>query len=231
MITNALITLTHQGSRHAFTTSTSRWRSRGVLLGDARDARGSVRLIAGAELDGRPVRADADGVAGRDLAPLGVLGGELDLGLGPLELELGHALDRGAGEERPVALQPQLAEEVLGRRRRRRRDRRVGRGAGRLVRRRRAAAPARRRRRSSAPPRAARESSAKTTDGYGESSTPKRSASFAIQASSSGHGRDHRAAEPLHAALEVDVRAVALEIARSRAGRDRPSRPRAPGTS
>ena len=115
-------------------------------------------------------------------------GRELELRLGPLELQLGDALDLRPGEERPVAQQAQLAEEVLVGRPCRRCARLPGRlgcgvrrprGKWRLrVRppgakgRGRPAARAPRRR----PPHAERRS------------TPKRSASCEIQASSSGTG-------------------------------------------
>ena len=71
-----------------------------MLLGDPSDAFDELAVDARAELDRGPVRAQGDDVARRDPAPVGVPCGELDLALGPLELELGHTLDLGAGEER-----------------------------------------------------------------------------------------------------------------------------------
>ena len=103
-----------------------------MLRGDARDPGRERAVDAGAQRHGRAVRARRDGVAVGDLAPGGLLGGERELGLGPLELELGDPLDGGAGEERPVAQQAQVADEVLfGDRRRSRR--RLGAGRRRLV--------------------------------------------------------------------------------------------------
>src|SRR4029453_18392954 len=46
--------------------------------------------------------------AGADPEPLRIGGRHLDLGIGPLELQLRHALDRRPGEERPVGNEAQL---------------------------------------------------------------------------------------------------------------------------
>ncbi len=117
---------------------------------------------------------------------------EADLALGPLELELGHALDLVAGEERAVAQEPERSDEVappgasaagdapLERSRRRLRARRTARA--------RAAGPARRASRARARRRSARRAPRTRPPAWGESSTSKRAASFASQASSSGTG-------------------------------------------
>src|SRR5438309_848140 len=70
----------------------------------------------GAQLDGGAVRAHRDRVAGFDAAPLGVVVGQLGLGGGTLELELGYALDGRAAEERAVT--QQLEGAAAGRARR-----------------------------------------------------------------------------------------------------------------
>ena len=55
-----------------------------------------------------------DGVAALDAQAVGVLRGQLDLGCGALELELGDALDGGSGEQRPVAEQLERTGGRLG---------------------------------------------------------------------------------------------------------------------
>src|SRR5207249_9344283 len=56
------------------------------------------------------------------------------------------------------------------------------------------------------PPKAIAETSSKTSDGYGESSTSKRSASFAIQASSSGTGRSEEHTSELQSRFDIVCR-------------------------
>src|SRR4029453_14919206 len=73
-----------------------------VLERDARDARTQAAVDAGRQCDRAAVGADPDKVAGRDLATPRVVSRELELGLRPLELKLGDALDGRAGEERLV---------------------------------------------------------------------------------------------------------------------------------
>ncbi len=206
------------GLVHAFTTSTSRWRP--VACSSAMRAVPAARRAAdaGAQLDRGPVRADADGVAGRDAPALGVVRGELDLGGRALELELGRALDRRPGEERAVALQAQVAEQVLARRlgqrvgRRRRGGRRghVGRSGrqGRTL-----------------PDLAVGDAAVQLLGELGEDD---RGVRRDRDAEALGElrdprelvrgGRDRRAAQALDASFEVDVGAVALEVAR--AGQD-----------
>ena len=94
-----------------------------MLVRDPDRAGGEAAAHLGAEGDRRSVGADRDGIASRDLAALRVVVGELDLGCGALELELGDPLDGRAGEERPVAEQAERSEEVLGRSSLRRRNR------------------------------------------------------------------------------------------------------------
>ena len=77
---------------------------------------------------------------------------------------------------------------------------------------------------------AGRGDSSKRTETCGETSTSKRSASFATT-EHVRHRREHRAPLALEAALEVDGRAVALEVARARAGRGRRCRGSCPRTS
>ena len=115
MIRNALMRLIHQGSglcpgdlhstdcsSAACSSATRATPARSCLLDRARS---STR---------RPVRADADGVAVREPARGRVLGRQLDLRLGPLELELVHALHRRPREERPVTEQAQRASAAAG---------------------------------------------------------------------------------------------------------------------
>ncbi len=162
--------------------------------------------------DRAAVRADRDEVAGRDLAPPCVVGRELELGLRPLELELGDALDGGAGEERLVGDESDLAALRLLLRRR----------AGPELRRApalrgsRAAAPARRPRRTRVRRRRAPRPRRRRRAAYGATSTSNRAASCEIHSSSSGQGGSTVRREPLQPALEVDERAVALEVARAR---------------
>ena len=160
-----------------------------MLVGDPGGAGGERAADSRTKCEARAVRADADLVAGRDLAALRVVVGELDLRLGPLELQLGDALDGRTGEERPVALEAQRAEEVL-------RRLSLG-GAGRARTAAGSGATYGARSGSGArsptapngiPPKQRSDSSSKTIAACGESSTSKRSASFAIQASSSGTG-------------------------------------------
>ena len=66
----------------------------------------------------------------------------------------------------------------------------------------------------STPPKTRADSSSNTTTACGESSTSKRSASFGDPGELVGDGSDHRAAQALQPALEVEQRAVALERAR-----------------
>ena len=80
-----------------------------VLERDARDARAQAAVDARRQRDRAAVRADGDEVAGRDPAPPRVVGRELELRLRPLELELRDALDGGAGEERLVRDEADLA--------------------------------------------------------------------------------------------------------------------------
>ena len=54
-----------------------------------------------------PFERHGDGVAGGDAAGARVGARQLDLAAGPLEGELGRALDGGAGEERAVGQQAQ----------------------------------------------------------------------------------------------------------------------------
>ena len=86
-----------------------------VLFGDARDALDELPVDAGAELDRGAVRATTTVSPPATARRAASAGGELDLGRRPLEAELLDALDEGAREERPVTVQPQLAEEVLAR--------------------------------------------------------------------------------------------------------------------
>ena len=196
MTTNALMTAHPPGS----TAAASRLHHLdrlvevgGVLVGDARDARrracGSTRARSSTEVPfERTTTASPVAIA----APLGVVRPTArPRRSGRWKCELGDALDGGPGEERPVA-------DAAGARRRsaRRRAsaavrRRRRRGLGRCVRRAApAAARARRARRGSRPPKMrSRRARRRRRRRAGESSTSKRAASFAIQASSSGHGR------------------------------------------
>jgi hypothetical protein len=78
----------------------------GVLLRDPHGAGGKVARDPCAQLDRRPVGGDGDGRAVADAVRLGVLGRELDLGVGALELQLGGPFDGRPGEERLVRDQP-----------------------------------------------------------------------------------------------------------------------------
>ena len=73
----------------------------------------SLRLTRARSSTEVPFERTRDAVAGRDPAALGVRRRELDLGLRPQELKLADPLDGGAGEERAVAVEPQLADEAL----------------------------------------------------------------------------------------------------------------------
>src|SRR5439155_21584929 len=78
-----------------------------VLLGDAGEAGGKLAADLGVQGDGGLVRRHGHLGARGDAAALRVFVGELDLGARALELQLGHALDGGAGEERAVAHEAQ----------------------------------------------------------------------------------------------------------------------------
>ena len=79
-----------------------------MLLGCARGSGHEPPVDARAKLDRSAVGEHRHRLAGLDRPLLRVLGRELDHRLGPLELELRHALDRAAGEERAVAGQAEL---------------------------------------------------------------------------------------------------------------------------
>ena len=83
-----------------------------VLVCHARDACDEAAVDARPELERGAVRADDDGIAGRDRPSGRVLGRELELGRRTLEGELADALDERAGEERSIAEEAELAEEV-----------------------------------------------------------------------------------------------------------------------
>ena len=85
--------------------------ARRVVLWHA-DGWGEAAVEAGPQLDARPVGTQRYQRAARDAAGRCVLGRDLHLGSRPLELQLGHALDCGAGEERAVGQQTQLGQEV-----------------------------------------------------------------------------------------------------------------------
>ena len=150
-----------------------------MLVGDADDAAAQLARQARAQADGRAVRPHRHRVAVPDPAGARVLLGELHLGERTLELQLGRALDGRPGEERPVANEGQPPPRcsgsgvvsTLG-------GASLAGGSG-------ARSPISP---NGMPPNAIAETSAKTAEGYGEISTSKRSASFAIQASSSGAG-------------------------------------------
>src|SRR5437588_6238354 len=80
-----------------------------MLFGDAGDAGDEALVDPGAEAPRRAVRADVDLVPGLDPEPPRVVRRELHLGRGPLEGQLGDALDGGAREEWPVADEAQAA--------------------------------------------------------------------------------------------------------------------------
>src|SRR5436190_19100182 len=86
-----------------------------MLLGDAGEAGGELPADLRTQRDGGLVRRHGHLGAGGDPAALRVLVGELDLGPWALELELGHALDGRAGEERAIAdeAQPGAARERM----------------------------------------------------------------------------------------------------------------------
>src|SRR3954469_16421666 len=104
--TTALIRLIHQTSCTGPHLHVRRQPVR-VRLRDPDDTRNELARDARAQALRGAVRGDRDVVAGRDAEPLGVLVRQLDLRPRPLELELGHALDGRAREERPVAQQAQ----------------------------------------------------------------------------------------------------------------------------
>src|SRR5262249_11106380 len=150
---------------------------------------------------------DTDGVAARDAARPRVLAGQLDLGLGALELQLRHTLDRRAREERLVADQAQAVAL---------RGRRLLWQLG------------RRRLRAGAQQRVLADLAERqpVVDLGRELREDRRRERVDLHAEALGElrdpgelvrrGRDRRAAQALQPALEVDVRAVALEVARAR---------------
>ena len=135
-----------------------------MLLVRAHRAVDELPVDARAHAHCGPVRADDDVLAVRDVAHLGVVGRELDLGVGPLELELLDALDDRAREERAIAQELERAS-VCGRRRRRVSDTAIG-------------------------PLAVRSGSSPSAScrACGSIVRPKRSPSFASHATSSGAG-------------------------------------------
>ena len=199
-----------------------------MLLGDAGDAR---RRASGRRGRGARPRCRSSGRA--PSSPVAMprrvasRGESSTSRSGRWNCELGHALDGGPGEERRVA-RASCDEVAVGRRGARAALASAG-GAGALG----AAAQrrrARRRRRTRGRRRSGREL-LEDDAACGESSTPKRSASRASQASSSGDRRDHGAAQPLHAALEVHRSCRRARGSSSPGGRGPPSRRRAAGTS
>ena len=97
------------GLVHGFVTSTKPPSSPACSLGDPRDPGSQRRVDPGAQLAENGLVRDRHGLAVQDLARLGVLGRELDLGRRPLELQLGNPLDGRAREERAVTDEPQLS--------------------------------------------------------------------------------------------------------------------------
>src|SRR5262245_29853053 len=73
-----------------------------MLERDACDPLAQAPVDARSQGDCAAVRPNGDHVTGGDAAPRRIVERELELGLRPLELELGDALDCGAGEERLV---------------------------------------------------------------------------------------------------------------------------------
>ena len=131
----ALISAIHQGSRsrrrlHHLDVAVEVGR---VLLGDADDARGERAVDARAELDRRAVRADADRRR-RSRSPRRSASAAASSisASGRWNCSSGTRSTGGAGEERPVAEEPQRAEEVLAGRRLGGRDRRDRRRRGRV---------------------------------------------------------------------------------------------------
>ena len=218
----------HEAARHDFTTSTSGGGRRRARRRRARRPATSVAVDARAQLDRGAVRADVDGVAGRDRAALARRRPRArSRPPGRWNCELGDALDRRPGEERPVAdaacssprkCSPAAAASGGGRGSA---PASAPRTASRGQRGALADVAERRRRR-----RQRRRARRRRPTACGESSTSKRSASFAIQASSSGHGRDHGAAQALQAAFEVDV-ACRRARGSSSPGRTRSAQPTA----
>ena len=129
--------------------------------------------------------------------------------------ELADALDERAREERPVADQPELAEEVLagGLRLERRQAPRLPASAPRTASAR-AAGGAVRAREPSTPPKTRADSSSNTTTACGETVDVEALGELRDPGELVGDGRDHGAAQPLQPALEVQQGAVALERAR-----------------
>ena len=80
-----------------------------VLVGEPHHAFDQLSVDACAQSDGGSVRPDDDVVTGSDAERPSVGRGQLDLPPGPLEAELGDAVDGRAREERAVALELQAA--------------------------------------------------------------------------------------------------------------------------
>ena len=201
MMMNALIAAIHQGSPFAPDESrrfgrltASRPRRAGGGRRRARRARArrpatSLRLTRARSSTEVPFERTDDRVAGLDRAPRRVGGGELELGRRPLERELADALDERAREERPVADEPELAEEVLAGRLRARAARRAsgaGAGASYGVRSGSPAVPFSSE--PSTPPKISAESSSKTTTACGET-VDRRSARRASRSRRARPGR------------------------------------------
>ena len=160
-----------------------------MLVGDARDALDEPAVDACAELHRRAVRAHRDEVAGRDAAAVGVAARQRDLAAraagtgarararpgGPRRAACSAAGGASRRSGLPVAACAWGARLPGGRRSLVRRARPGSAACSPSC-----ASAGRRRSRS--------ESSSKTTAGCGESSTPKRAASFDSHASSSGTG-------------------------------------------
>ena len=192
----------------------------GVLVGDARDACDERAVDACAQLDRGAVRPDDDRVAGGDRPRVAASAAESSTSAGGRwNASSPTRSTNGPGEERAVA-------DAAGARRGSARRRpasaagglRLGGGSGCLVRRR---VPA-----SGAVPFSSRAVDAAEDDARtarrtrptacGESSTSNRSASFAIQASSSGTGAITARRSRCRRPSRFSERAVALERARRR---------------
>src|SRR5467141_3053313 len=79
------------------------------VLGNTDDTGPQLAAQAHTKLDGGPVRPNRDLLAVPDPACARVLFRQLRLGLRPLEVQLAHAFDSRAGEQRPVANEAQTA--------------------------------------------------------------------------------------------------------------------------
>ena len=113
MITTALIALIHQASVTRASPRRCRARARRAEpSGDEHDAGPQVAADAGAQRRRRAVRAHGHLVAVAHAEPVRVVAREVDQAVGPLEAELLDALDGGAGEERPVADEPEPVGRV-----------------------------------------------------------------------------------------------------------------------